>query len=51
MSTTNKERNPIHAFPSIKPAIVITESDVKIDPIECLELQWWFAIPRLNERT
>ena len=45
------KRGPVHGFPSMRPDITIKKCGVKLDPIECLELQWWFAIPRLNDHT
>ncbi len=46
------ENDPIanHPFPLTRPDITILKSSEKIDEIDCPELQWWFAIPRLGER-
>ena len=38
-----------HPFPLTRPDVTILESSEKIDEIDCPELQWWFAIPRLGE--
>ncbi len=40
-----------HPFPLTRPDIRIVESSERIDEIDCLELQWWFAVPTLGERT
>ena len=40
-----------HPFPPKRPDIKISESVEKIDQIDCLELQWWFAVPRLGDHT
>ncbi|MBX3014951.1 MAG: hypothetical protein KF832_25745 [Caldilineaceae bacterium] len=42
---------PNHPFPATRPDIRVVERDQPMEAIECLELQWWFAIPRLQERT
>ena len=38
-----------HPFPLTRPDVTILESSENIDEIDCPELQWWFAIPRLGE--
>ncbi|MDE2890397.1 MAG: hypothetical protein OXR72_19515 [Gemmatimonadota bacterium] len=38
-----------HPFPNTRPDVKILESSEKIDEIDCPELQWWFAVPRLGE--
>lgn len=40
-----------HPFPLTRPEIRIVESNEKSMEIDCLELQWWFAIPRLHNHT
>ena len=40
-----------HPFPLTRPEIQIVESSEKITVIDCLDLQWWFAIPRLGDHT
>lgn len=40
-----------HPFPLTRPEIQIVESREKITAIDCLDLQWWFAIPRLDDHT
>lgn len=40
-----------HPFPLTRPEIRVVESSKKIAEIDCLELQWWFAIPRLYDHT
>lgn len=40
-----------HPFPLTRPEIRIVESSEKITAIDCLDLQWWFAIPRLGDHT
>jgi hypothetical protein len=40
-----------HPFPRTRPTVTIIESGKEIDRIDCLELQWWFAIPRLGDHT
>lgn len=44
-------RQHLHPFPLTRPEIRIVESREKITAIDCLELQWWFAIPPLGDRT
>lgn len=39
-----------HPFPPTRPDIKIVESSEPISEIDCQELQWWFAIPRMGER-
>jgi hypothetical protein len=40
-----------HAFPPIRPDIRIRESSEEIGEIDCLELRWWFLIPRVGDHT
>jgi hypothetical protein len=40
-----------HSFPSLRPDIGIVPSRQRIDEIDCLELHWWFVIPRLGDHT
>lgn len=35
-------------FPDTLPLIDITESDESVGPIDCRELQWWFATPEVG---
>ncbi len=39
-----------HPFPPTRPDIKIVESSDRIDSVDCQELQWWFAIPKMGER-
>lgn len=39
------------SFPRTAPVIAIAQSEQQLDPIDCPELQWWLAIPRLGDRT
>ena len=39
-----------HPFPNARPDVKILGSSEKIDEIDCPELQWWFAVPRLGEQ-
>src|SRR5918995_1381111 len=43
--------DPRHRFPATAPVISVEASGQRLDPIDCQELQWWFAIPRLGDRT
>lgn len=38
-----------HPFPSQRPPVSIKESKDRIYEVDCPELQWWFAVPRLGE--
>ncbi len=38
-----------HPFPLTRPDVTILESSEKIDEVDCPELRWWFAVPRLGE--
>ena len=38
-----------HPFPPTRPDIKIVESSERIDEVDCQELQWWFAIPKMGE--
>lgn len=38
-----------HPFPPKRPAVTIKESTDRIYEVDCPELQWWFAVPRLGE--
>ncbi len=40
-----------HPFPRVRPNVAIVESTVNIGPIDCPELRWWFAVPRLGDHT
>ena len=40
-----------HPFPPLRPDVTICESDSRIDAIDCRELRWWFAIPRVGDHT
>lgn len=47
-----KRDTPIgHPFPSTRPDVEIAESGEPIGEVDCVELRWWFAIPRPGERT
>lgn len=48
--TTQCDSIPAHPFPPMRPAVTIVESSKKIAAVDCPELQWWFAVPRLGER-
>ncbi|MDE0635442.1 MAG: hypothetical protein OXI43_06275 [Candidatus Poribacteria bacterium] len=39
-----------HPFPPTRPDIKIVESSDRIIEVDCQELQWWFAIPKMGER-
>ena len=45
------DRHDYQPFPLTRPEIRIVESREKITEIDCLDLQWWFAIPRLHDHT
>lgn len=38
-----------HPFPPTRPDIKIVESSDPIYEVDCPELQWWFAIPKMGE--
>lgn len=38
-----------HPFPPTRPDIKIVESFERIYEVDCQELQWWFAIPKMGE--
>ena len=38
-----------HPFPPTRPDIKIVESSERIYEVDCQELQWWFAIPKMGE--
>jgi hypothetical protein len=40
-----------HCFPATAPRIGVQAIAQELDPIDCQELQWWFAVPRLGDRT
>ena len=40
-----------HPFPPTRPSVEIAESQAIIDEIDCVELRWWFGIPRLDDHT
>ena len=37
----------LHPFPPTRPDIKIVESSDRIEAVDCQELQWWFAIPKM----
>ena len=39
-----------HPFPATRPDIKIVESSNTITEVDCQELQWWLAIPKMGER-
>ncbi len=39
-----------HPFPPTRPDVKIVESSDRITEVDCQELQWWFAIPKMGER-
>jgi len=39
-----------HPFPPTRPDVKIVESSDKIYEVDCQELQWWFAIPKMGGR-
>ena len=43
--------DPRHRFPASAPVISVEACEERLEPIDCQELQWWFAIPRLGDRT
>jgi hypothetical protein len=43
--------DPRRRFPATAPLISVEASKARLGPIDCQELQWWFAIPRLGDRT
>ena len=45
------ESDPRRRFPATAPAIRVGASEQRLGPIDCQELQWWCAIPRLGDRT
>jgi hypothetical protein len=40
-----------HPFPPIRPNVEIVESPEHLDGVDHAELRWWFAVPRLGDRT
>ncbi len=38
-----------HPFPPTRPDVKIVESSDRIYEVDCQELQWWFAIPKMDE--
>lgn len=48
--TTQSDGIPAHPFPPTRPAVTIVKSSERINAVDCPELQWWFAVPRLGER-
>ena len=47
----NPEERIQHPFPSLRPDVRISESDEPLEGVDCVELRWWFGIPRLGDRT
>lgn len=47
----NPEGRIGHPFPTMRPNVEIAESEEPIGEIGCVELRWWFGIPRPGERT
>lgn len=43
--------DPRRRFPVTAPVISVEASEQHLEPIDCQELQWWFAIARLGDRT
>jgi hypothetical protein len=40
-----------HPFPPARPNVEIAESGEPIREVDCLELRWWFGVPRVGHRT
>ncbi|MCY3742127.1 MAG: hypothetical protein OXH00_14015 [Candidatus Poribacteria bacterium] len=51
MSTKQTHTNEIlkHPFPQQRPDVKIVESEDRITEVDCPELQWWFAVPEMDE--
>ena len=47
----NTEERIDYPFPLIRPNVEIAKSQATIDEIDCVELRWWFGIPRLGDHT
>lgn len=43
--------DPRRRFPATAPMISVEASEQRLGPIDCRELQWWHAIPRLGDRS
>lgn len=43
--------DPRRRFPASAPMISVEVSEQHLGPIDCQELQWWHAIPRLGDRS
>ena len=39
----------VDGFPLTRPQVTIQESSARLQEVDCPELQWWFAVPRLAE--
>ena len=39
----------VDGFPLTRPQVTIQESSARLQEVDCPELQWWFAVPRLGE--
>jgi hypothetical protein len=47
----NPEGRIVHPFPQTRPDVEIAETEEPIGEVDCLELRWWFGIPRPGDRT
>jgi hypothetical protein len=47
----NPEGRIVHPFPQTRPDVEIAESEEPIGGVDCVELRWWFGIPRPGDRT
>lgn len=47
----NPEGRIGHPFSPTRPDVEISESEEPIGEVDCVELRWWFGIPRLGDRT
>ena len=47
----NSEKRIGHPSPPIRPNVEIVESKAAIKEIDCVELRWWFGIPRPGDHT
>lgn len=48
---TEPEGRTQHPFPLRRPDVEMSESEEPIGEVDCVELRWWFGIPRLGDRT